>query len=122
MDYRQVFWDKLQDGRLWLQFCPICARYVFYPREYCPYCWISGLDWQPISGLGRIYSYTVVRVSALPEFTPPYIYALVELAEGVRLATNIIDCPLDSIEVGMPVRVKMIDREDHPALPVFIPV
>jgi len=122
MDYRRTFWEKLKTGRLWPQYCPSCTRYVFYPRERCPYCWESDLDWQPLSGLGRVYSYTVVRVSALPEFQPPYVYALVDLDEGVRLATNIEDCPLDCIEVGMPVRLKTINREDHEALPVFVPL
>ncbi|MEQ8200894.1 MAG: OB-fold domain-containing protein [Syntrophomonadaceae bacterium] len=122
MAYRQTFRDKLKTGRLWLQYCPACARHVFYPRERCPYCWGTELDWQPLSGLGQVYSYTIVRVSALPEFQPPYIYALVELAEGVRLAANIEDCPLDRIEVGMPVQVKIINREGHEGLPVFVPL
>ncbi len=120
-DYQQIFRDKLKNGNMWLQYCPDCHRFIYYPRERCPYCWEAGLEWQPVQGLGSVYSYTVVRVSALPEFKPPYIFALVELAEGVRMATNIQECSLEQIHVGMPVRLKIITREGCDTLPVFVP-
>jgi len=120
--YKQIFKDKLQSGQMWLQYCLDCRRFVYYPRERCPYCWQDRLDWQPVSGLGTVHSYTIVRVSALPEFHPPYIYALVDLTEGVRMAANIEDCSLDRIQVGMPVHLKIINREGNAALPIFIPV
>lgn len=122
-DYQQIYWDHITQGSLWLQFCPRCQRYLFYPRRHCPYCTEPALEWREVSGKGRIYSFTIVRISALPEFKDqvPYIYALVDLAEGVRMPTNIIDCPLDQVQVNMPVELSIIKREGR-ALPVFKPV
>lgn len=112
-DYKQIYWDKLADGSFSLQFCPHCNKYIFYPREICPYCLEHELEWKPVSGQGTIYSYTIVHVSALPEFKDktPYIYALVELAEGVRIPSNLIDCHLDEVRVGMPVMLTYIKKE-----------
>ncbi len=121
-DYKQIFWDHLNKGNLYLQYCPTCQRFVFYPRELCPYCWGSSLEWRETQGEGTVYSYTVVYVSALPEFEPPYIYALVELDEGLRLATNIENCGLDEIRVGMPVKLTLRRRESTAALPIFAPI
>jgi len=90
-----------------LQYCPACQKYIFYPRELCPYCLEAKPEWKGVSGRGRVYSYTVVRQSALKEFVKkvPYIYAIVELDEGVRIPTTIIGCPVDEIEIGMPVEL-----------------
>lgn len=105
-----------------MQYCPACRRFVFYPRELCPYCWDCGLEWRELGGQGTVYSYTIVYVSALAEFEPPYIYAVVELAEGVRMAANIEDCSLDEIKVGMPVKLTFKAREGIAALPMFKPI
>ena len=119
-DYQTVYWDKLAAGSLWLQFCPACGQYVFYPRQHCPFCWNSGLDWRQVSGEGHLYSYSIVYVSALPEFKDqvPYIYALVELSEGIRLTANLIECPLDQLKVGLPVKLALV-KKDGKTLPLF---
>ena len=90
-----------------LQYCPVCEKYIFYPRELCPYCLDVRPEWKEVSGRGRIYSYTVVRKSALREFEKkvPYIYAIVELDEGVRIPTTIINCPIETIAIDMPVEL-----------------
>jgi uncharacterized OB-fold protein len=121
-DYKQTYWQKLKTGELWLQYCIECQQFIFYPRETCPHCLQSKLEWQPVSGLGIVYSYTIVNVSALPEFIDqtPYIYAIIELAEGVKLPSNIIDCPLEQVQVGLPVKLTMIKRGEN-TLPVFTP-
>jgi uncharacterized OB-fold protein len=121
-DYQYTYWEHLQSGQLWLQFCPRCDKFVFYPRELCPYCLQSHLEWRALSGQGKVYSYTIIYVSALPEFQDkvPYIYALVELAEGVRIPTNLIDCPLDQVRVDLPVLLTTINRAGR-TLPVFRP-
>ncbi len=121
-DYRQIYWDKLAGGELWLQFCPVCNQYIFYSRERCPHCLQDSLEWKPVKGRGRLHSYTVVHVSALPEFKDqvPYICALVELDEGVRMPSNLIDCSLDKIQIEMTVEMAFIERSGK-LLPVFRP-
>ncbi len=122
MNYQEIYWQKLSTGQMCLQYCPECQKYIFYPRESCPHCLQPGLEWKSISGQGRVYSYAIVNVTALPEFKDkvPYIYAVIELAEGVRLPSNIIGCPLDKIQVGMPVQIAFI-VSDGCTLPVFAP-
>jgi uncharacterized protein len=97
-------YEKDHDA-LELQYCPNCEKYIFYPRELCPYCLEAKPQWKKASGRGEIYSYTVVRKSALKEFDRkvPYIYAIVELDEGVRIPTTIVGCPIDEVKIGMPV-------------------
>jgi len=121
-DYQHTYWEHIREGSFWLQFCDHCQRYVFYPRKHCPYCLSENLEWRQTSGRGRVHSYTAVRVSALPEFKDlvPYIYALVDLVEGVRIPTNIIGCAVDQVRVDMPVTLAIIEREGR-ALPVFKP-
>jgi len=105
-----------------LQYCPSCKRYIFYPRELCPYCLAIKPDWKEVSGRGSVYSYTIVRWSALKSFENkvPYIYAIVELDEGVRMPTNIVDCPVDAVEIGMPVEIEWRQEGEKP-VPVFRP-
>lgn len=116
------YYQHLERGELWLQYCPQCRRYTFYPRAGCSTCLGTRLDWQKTSGLGIIYSYTIVHISALPEMSSevPYIYALVTLQEDVRMATRIIDCPLDRVQVGMPVELAVRQQGGLPR-PFFRP-
>lgn len=121
-DYKELYWQKLKTGKLWLQYCRECQQFIFYPREACPRCLQSQLQWQPVSGQGQVYSYTIVNVTALPEFkeATPYIYAIIELEEGIRLPSNLIDCPLDKVHIGMQVKLGFIQREGK-TLPIFTP-
>lgn len=121
-DYKDTYWHYISTAKLCLQFCPACAQYIFYPRGLCPSCLQSGMEWKEVTGKGRVYSYTIVYVSSLPDFhnETPYIYALIELAEGIRMPSNVIDCSLDLIRVGLPVEVTFIARNGK-TLPVFKP-
>jgi uncharacterized OB-fold protein len=121
-DYKDAYWQYISSGKLCLQFCQACEKYVFYPRARCPYCLQSGLEWKEVSGRGQVYSHTIVHVSALPDFRDetPYIYALIELAGGVKMPSNLIECPIESVRVGLPVELAFIDRMGK-ILPVFKP-
>lgn len=112
MSSYEMYQDYLDRGELRLPFCSSCQRFIFYPRGFCPYCWGEQVEWKCLQGRGRIYSYTIVNVSALPEFTEkvPYIYAIVELEEGVRIPANIMDCEQEKITVGMPVKLSIQER------------
>lgn len=117
----QLYWQKVETGELWIQQCDHCQSYVFYPRSLCPYCLEPDLKWIQASGRGRVYSYTVVHISALPEFIDetPYVYAIIELDEGVRMPGTVIDCRPEEVYVGMPVQVRIIERKGR-RLPAFM--
>jgi uncharacterized OB-fold protein len=116
----EIYWDKLKEGSVFLQQCSHCNKFIFYPRSICPDCLESDLDWKPVCGKGRVYSYTVVYVSALPGFVSetPYIYAIIELEEEIRMPGTIIDCPIGEVRVNMPVEFVIIEKDGH-KLPVF---
>ena len=113
------FWEGVAEGVLRVQRCRECGRHVFYPRAVCPYCTASDLCWVDASGRGRIHSYTVVH-RAPPDYRDevPYVVALVELDEGVRMMTRLVDVEPDRVRVDMPVELAI--RGD-PRLPYFRP-
>lgn len=104
----QPFWDGLREGAVRVQRCAGCGEYVFYPRPHCPRCLSSELEWETLSGNGRVYSYTIVRRAMNPAFVEdvPYVYAIVELDEGPRLMTNVVGCAVEDVRVDM--RVKAV--------------
>jgi len=118
-DVTQPFWDGIAAGRLRLQRCRACGRHVFYPRAVCPHCTSGELEWVDASGRGSVYSFSVVH-RAPPGFAAdaPYAVALVDLDEGVRMMTRLVDVALDDLAIGQPVEVVV---EGDPALPYFRP-
>ncbi len=100
------FWEGLAAGELRLQRCSDCGRYVYYPRSLCPHCMCQDLVWVKASGRGRLYTYTIVRRAMNPAFQEdvPYVFAIVELEEGPRMTTNIVNCALEALRVDMPVK------------------
>ncbi len=103
------YWEGAARGELRIQRCETCGQYVFYPRSICPNCHSDQLAWVTASGDGTIYSYTVVHQAFGPfAGEPPFVVALVELAEGVRLMTRIVGADgstLEAVTIGAPVRV-----------------
>ena len=113
------FWAAVAAGRLDLQRCQTCGRHVFYPRAVCPHCGGSHLEWVTASGRASVYSFTVVhRAPAEFQAEAPYVVALVELEEGVRMLTRLLDVEPARVWVGMPVEVSL---EGEPRLPYFRP-
>ena len=96
------FWDAAKQHRLQLQKCGSCRKFVYYPRDRCPHCFADALKWEPVSGRGKVYSYTTVYRSSSRRFMEPYILAIVELDEGPRMTTNIVADPKE-VRVEMPV-------------------
>jgi uncharacterized OB-fold protein len=111
------FWEGIAQGELRIQRCASCGHHVFYPRAFCPYCHSDQLTWVAASGKGSIYSYTVAYQAPASEV--PFIIALVELEEGVRMMTRILGAPRERIEIGAPVRLSIESLADGPALPYF---
>lgn len=116
------FWDGLAAGQLRLQRCGDCAAVIWYPRGMCSQCGSFGLIWFTASGRGAVYSFTVVRRAAGPfGAAVPYVVAYVELAEGPRVLTNIVDCDPGLVRIGQPVRAAFDPGEAGRALLRFRP-
>ena len=120
----EAFWEATKEQRFLIQRCDACDSAIFYPREVCPQCLSSdSLEWRPSSGKGTVYAYSVQHRPANPTMADrvPYTVALVELDEGIRMMSNIIDCAPDDVSVGMPVTVAWEDLSDGRKLPQFSP-
>jgi uncharacterized OB-fold protein len=117
------FWDGLREGELRLQKCGDCGEFVFYPRPACSRCMSERLEWTTVSGRGKVYTFTIVRRANIPAFQAdvPYVFAIVELDEGPRLATNVIGCDPESVRVDMPVKAAYDDVTEEISLLKFEP-
>ncbi|MEP3052744.1 Zn-ribbon domain-containing OB-fold protein [Ascidiaceihabitans sp.] len=117
----QFYWDGAKAGQLLLNHCTSCDQSYFPPRPFCPNCGNRDVIVREASGKGRLYSYVISHLPA-PGYEPPYIVAVVELEEGTRMLTNLLDCPVDpsAIEVDMPVEVTFENRGDV-TVPQFRP-
>jgi uncharacterized OB-fold protein len=117
------FWEGAAQGELRMQRCRSCARYYFYPRPFCPHCFSQDVEWTTVSGDARLISY-VINHRPLPPFDPsvPLVVALVELAEGPRMMSNItgVEPVPSALELDMPLKVTFAPRGDY-ALPLFAP-
>ena len=98
------FWEGTKRGELMMPRCKQCDNMFFYPREECPRCASTNLEWVKVSGMGRLHSFTIVRQPANASFIEdvPYAYAIVQLAEGPRMISNVVECDMDDLEIDMP--------------------
>ena len=111
------FWEACNRGELYLQRCRSCRTLRYYPRAVCPQCLASEIEWVRSGGRGSVYSFTVTYQNNAPGFRErlPYVLAYVELDEGPRMLTNIVECPPENVHIGMAVRVTFPGRSDAPA-------
>ncbi|MDY6862787.1 MAG: Zn-ribbon domain-containing OB-fold protein [Thermodesulfobacteriota bacterium] len=118
------FWEGCKRGELLIQRCNRCERYRFQPRAICPDCMSLENEWKKVSGKGKIYSFVVYHQPHHPAWKDeiPYVVALVELDEGIRMISNIIEFPHDQVKIGMAVEVKFEKAADEITLPKFKPV
>ncbi len=119
----QHYWNGAKRGELLLQRCEECSKTYFPPRPFCPACGSRKVSVVKASGKATLYSY-VINHRAAPGFTAPYAIAVVELAEGPRLMTNIVDCPQmpEALQLDMALEVAFEALDDTITLPVFRPV
>ncbi len=144
------FWEATREGTLLVQWCTSCDRGIFYPRFFCPYCAADGLgdsgadhpaqsgksgqsdragastlEWRTASGRAVVHAATIEHNPAATGATfshgEPYVVALVDLDEGVRMMTNIIGCPPEDVRIGMAVTVTWEPLSDGRQLPLFTP-
>ncbi len=116
------FWTGGERGELLIQRCLACGHYIHPPVPVCPKCLGRDVEAAPVSGKALIASYTLNHQQWVPNLEIPYVIAIVELAEqqGLRLTTNIINCPPDNVYIGMPVSV-VFEKQEEIFLPLFEP-
>jgi len=117
----QAFWDGTKAHRLMLPWCMDCGRPHFYPRSICPSCLSSNLEWREASGLGKLHTYVINYKAAKGLTKVPYVIAVVELAEGPRMMTNIVinDPTPETLPIDAPVEVVFDDVTETITLPKF---
>ena len=117
------YWEAAKRHELVLQRCQGCGHFRYPAGDTCPRCLSDRLEWVKVSGRGRVYTWTVFHKVYHPAFAEdmPYAVVAVELEEGPRLLTNLVDCRLEDIEVGMPVEVVFDDVTEEISLSKFRP-
>jgi uncharacterized OB-fold protein len=113
------FWEGIKEHRLVFQRCRQCGTWVHPPRPACPKCRSFEKEWAPSSGRGAIYSWVTYLESPHPGFKAPYSVVLVEMEEGVRLISTMVDLAPGEISIGMPVEVVFDDVAEGLILPKF---
>ena len=119
------FWDGLREQKLLLPKCKACGHVFFYPRAVCPRCSARDIDWLQASGRGRLHAFEIAYqvFNKAWKIRPPYVLAMVELAEGPRMMSNLVNVEPDpkAIRCDMPVRVVFSKLTDEITLPLFEP-
>ena len=118
------FWEACKAESLLLQRCMGCGHIQFYPRSICTACSSDELQWSAASGMGSVYSHTTVYRALVPGFEDdvPYVVAMIELDEGVRLLSQVVSCEPADIFIGMRVEVVFENAAGGMAIPKFRPL
>ncbi|KKD07006.1 Zn-ribbon domain-containing OB-fold protein [Streptomyces sp. WM6386] len=116
--FTRTYWEAAEEGRLLVRRCGACGRTHHYPREFCPHCWSEDVTWEPASGRAELYTWSVVHRNDLPPFgeRTPYVAAVVQLAEGPRMMTELVGVPPETLRAGMALEVDF-----RQGIPVFRP-
>ncbi|MCX5333342.1 Zn-ribbon domain-containing OB-fold protein [Streptomyces sp. NBC_00140] len=116
--FTRTYWDAAEEGRLLVRRCGACGRTHHYPREFCPHCWSEDVTWESASGRAELYTWSVVHRNDLPPFgeRTPYVAAVVQLAEGPRMMTELVGVPPEALRAGMALEVDF-----RQGIPVFRP-
>ena len=119
----QRYWEGCKRHELWLPYCRRCDQHFFYPRPFCPRCFGWDIEWRQASGRGTLYTFAIQHRPFSPGFEPPYITAIVQLEEGPRMMTSLVDVEPDpeQIRCDMPLEVVFEDVSDEISLPKFRP-
>ena len=117
------YWAGAAAGKVMYQECPACGHRQFYPRAMCTAC-AAEPEWREASGRGNVHTFTVIRQNWANPFREelPYVVGMVELEEGVRMMTNITDCPVEDVHIGMAVEAYTVKVDDEVGIPFWRPV
>ena len=105
------YWDAAAEGRLLVQRCEACGEHQWYPRAHCIACGAGEPAWVEAAGTGRLHTFSVLHKTPNPEFAAdlPYVLAIIELDEGVRVSANVVDVDHGVLACDLPVRVVFVD-------------
>ncbi|HVY10854.1 MAG TPA: Zn-ribbon domain-containing OB-fold protein [Mycobacteriales bacterium] len=119
----EPFWQAAAEGRFLIRRCADCGRAHHYPRPFCPFCWSGEVPWEEASGRATLYTYSTVYLNDLPPFDEqvPYVAAVVDLEEGPRVMTRIIEATAEELSIGMPLEVTFSPLNDDIVAPYFRP-
>jgi uncharacterized OB-fold protein len=117
------FFEGAAAGKLMLMRCARCGTYRYPARDRCDECWSTDTEWVEASGRGTLHSWVIFHQVYHPGFADrvPYNVAIVELDEGPRTTSNIVECDNADLYAGMPVRVTFENVAEGVALPRFQP-
>ena len=117
------YWEGTRQGELRAQCCSDCGHLRFPPAIVCPKCLSENATWRRLSGRGTVYTFIIVHRPQHPAFLvdAPYNVAIIELEEGLKMHTNIIDCSDEDLRIGMPVEAVFEKINDDVTLPKFRP-
>ena len=115
------FWEACQREALEVSVCKSCDHLFLPGGPVCPRCWSDDLRTRCVSGHGEVYSYAIYRRTYHPAIPAPYVVAIIELDEGVRMVSNVISCVPEAVNIGMRVQV-VFTQEAGFTLPRFQPV
>jgi len=117
----QPFWDGCEQERFLVPTCGSCGARRWPPGPMCPVCRSTATEWLESSGRGSVYSFLVVHHPVNPVLLDqvPYVVAMIELEEGIRVVGNVEDCDPDSVHTGMQVEVVFERHEEGMLIPNF---
>jgi hypothetical protein len=119
--FTRPFWEACQNRQLGVAVCRNCGHRFMPGAPNCPQCWSGDPDFQSVSGRGEVVSFAVYRRTYHPAIPAPYVVALVQLEEGPRMISNIVECAPEAVAIGIRVEV-CFQSEAGFLLPRFVPV
>ena len=122
-DESKPYWDGLREHRLLMPKCSACGGFWFPPTQYCAHCRSRDWAWSDVSGKGKVFSFVVYHRVYHPGFASevPYAVAVIELAEGPRMLSNVVGVPPEQLVCEMPVEIVFDDIVEGVTLPKFKP-
>lgn len=119
----ESYWRGLAEGRLLASRCGACGSLDAHPRGFCPACWSEELAEVELGGRATLYSFSVVHANPAPPFADlvPYVAALVDLDEGPRIATRLVDVDPDTVEIGMVLTARFERIDEAEGIVLFGP-
>jgi uncharacterized protein len=118
------YWDYIRQHELRVQKCLTCGKLHYPVSPICPHCMGLESDWAKLSGKGKVASFVVVHRGRSPLFPPnaPYVVAIIETEEGIRMLSNVVGCKPEDVKMDMPVELVFQDFGPQLTVPRFKPV
>lgn len=122
-DTTREYWDAAKREVLLISRCGTCGKAFHYPRPFCPTCWGEDVHWEEASGRAVLYTYSVVRRNDLAPFDGrvPYVAGIVELEEGPRMMTDVVEVAPEDVAIGMALQVTFVETAPDVVVPMFRP-